>query len=256
MKFSSERPVPATFSSGMQRRDALVTLGAALALALPQRLDATERKPMITLDHVALAVRDIDAADRLLRDRYGFGSVEGGAHPQWGTANRIVPLGRHFIEVVGIADAALAAANPVGQIILEQTRAGDRFVGICLATTDKAATAERLGLKWVEGSRDTKAGRLSFRSAGIERAMKEGAGWPYFFEYDDADLRLGAGNPGHRVQPLGIARVEVTQDAARLHEFVGPDVPELVITQGTPDIQRIVIATKAGEITLPGRLGS
>ena len=210
---------------------------------------------MITLDHVALAVRDLAAADKLSRDKYGLGSVEGGAHPQWGTANRIVPLGKHFIEVVGIEDVARAAANPVGQIILEQTKAGNRFVGICLATTDKVATANQLGLTWVEGSRDTKAGRLTFRSAGIERAMQEGAGWPYFFEYDDAELRLGTGNPGHREKPLGIARVEVTQDVARLSQFVGPNVPELVITQGEPDIHRIVVKTERGEIILPGRLG-
>lgn len=210
---------------------------------------------MISLDHVALAVRDLDAADRLLRDRYGLGSVEGGAHPQWGTANRIVPLGRHFIEVVGIADAALAAANPVGQIILEQVRDGDRFVGVCLATNDKTATAARLGLHWVEGSRDTRAGRLTFRSAGIERAMREGAGWPYFFEYDDAELRLGAGDPGHRVRPLGIARVEVSQDAARLRDFVGGDLSELVVADGPPEILSVVVATEGGEIVLPGRLG-
>lgn len=253
MLFNSDAEAPLSRPS-VGRRQIILTLGGLAALALPKPLNAAQGNPMISLDHVALAVRDLDAADRLLRDRNGLGSVEGGAHPQWGTANRIVPLGRHFIEVVGIANAELAASNPVGQIILQQTRDGDRFVGICLATPDKAATAERLGIKWVEGSRDTKAGRLSFRSAGIERAMFEGAGWPYFFEYDDAKLRLGAGDPRHTVRPMGIARVEVSQKADRLRAFVGPGVPELIINEGPPEIHRVVIAVDGGEIVLPGRL--
>lgn len=136
--------------------------------------------PVIQLDHVALAVRDLDAADRLLRERFGLGSVAGGAHPLWGTANRIVPLGRHFIEVVGVVDAARAAANPVGRMIADQTRGGDRFIGVCLNTSDQAGTAAKLGIGWVEGSRDTAAGRLTFRSAGLERSLAEGASWPYF----------------------------------------------------------------------------
>ena len=38
------------------------------------------------LDHLVIAVSDLAAPT-------GYESIEGGRHPGWGTANRIVPLG-------------------------------------------------------------------------------------------------------------------------------------------------------------------
>ena len=45
------------------------------------------------LDHVLIAVTDLEAAAREFEARHGLSSVEGGRHRDWGTANRIVPLG-------------------------------------------------------------------------------------------------------------------------------------------------------------------
>ena len=44
------------------------------------------------LDHVLIAVAELEAAAREIEGRYGLTSVEGGRHAGWGTANRIVPL--------------------------------------------------------------------------------------------------------------------------------------------------------------------
>jgi len=61
------------------------------------------------IDHVVMAVRDLDdAGDRLLRD-HGLASVPGGRHARWGTANRIVPLGEDYIELIGVVDGEQAA---------------------------------------------------------------------------------------------------------------------------------------------------
>jgi len=38
-------------------------------------------------------VADLRAAAQELEARHGLVAVEGGRHPGWGTANRIVPLG-------------------------------------------------------------------------------------------------------------------------------------------------------------------
>jgi hypothetical protein len=48
------------------------------------------------LDHVLIGVTDLAAAARELEARCGLVSVEGGSHPHWGTANRIVPLGNEL----------------------------------------------------------------------------------------------------------------------------------------------------------------
>ena len=42
-------------------------------------------------------------------------SVDGGRHPGWGTANRIVPLGDTYIELVTVVDEAEAAQSPFGR---------------------------------------------------------------------------------------------------------------------------------------------
>lgn len=61
------------------------------------------------LDHVVVAVPDLDAAvDRLRRDT-GLAAAGGGPQPEWGTANRIVPLGSGFLEFMAVA---LGPGNP------------------------------------------------------------------------------------------------------------------------------------------------
>ena len=71
----------------------------------------------VELDHVLFAVPDLDEAAAQLKRRYGLGSVEGGRHPGWGTANRIVPLARTYIELIAVVDDAEAAEAPFGHWI-------------------------------------------------------------------------------------------------------------------------------------------
>jgi hypothetical protein len=47
----------------------------------------------LELDHVLIAVADLAEAARKIEARHGLASINGGRHPDWGTANRIVPLG-------------------------------------------------------------------------------------------------------------------------------------------------------------------
>ena len=51
------------------------------------------------LDHVLVAVDDLEAAAKEVEQRYGLASVEGGRHRGLGTANRIVPLGVTYLEL-------------------------------------------------------------------------------------------------------------------------------------------------------------
>jgi hypothetical protein len=56
------------------------------------------------IDHVLIAVADLGPSARAFEAKLGVTSVEGGRHPQWGTANRIVPLGDTYLELVSVAD--------------------------------------------------------------------------------------------------------------------------------------------------------
>ena len=63
------------------------------------------------LDHVLFAVADLAAAATEFESRYGLASVQGGRHDGWGTANRIVPLGDAYLELLAVVDEDEAASS-------------------------------------------------------------------------------------------------------------------------------------------------
>ena len=65
---------------------------------------------MVSIDHVAIAAIDQDRAAARLLDEVGLASVPGGRHPRWGTANRIVPLGDTYLELITVEDEMAATA--------------------------------------------------------------------------------------------------------------------------------------------------
>ena len=66
------------------------------------------------LDHVLIAFTDLEAAAREFEARLGLSSVDGGRHRDWGTANRIVPLGSSYLELVAVVDVGVAAGSSFG----------------------------------------------------------------------------------------------------------------------------------------------
>jgi hypothetical protein len=86
----------------------------------------------VELDHVLLAVTDLAAAGRELQVRYGLASVEGGRHPDWGTANRIVPLGASYLELIAVVNQAAAADSSLGRWApVARPAWADRLAGRC-----------------------------------------------------------------------------------------------------------------------------
>src|SRR5436190_1349123 len=105
------------------------------------------------IDHAVLGVRDLEVAGRRLQEQFGLGSVVGGAHAGWGTGNRIVPLGRDYIELMAVVDEDQASGSPVGRAVRERVAEGDRWLCWCVATDDLDGTAARLDLAVDAGSR-------------------------------------------------------------------------------------------------------
>ena len=124
------------------------------------------------LDHVLIPLADLFRAVSEFEGRYGLVSVEGGRHADWGTANRIVPLGDSYLELVAVVDPAEASQSAFGQWVAN-ARAG-RPLGWAVRTDNLDAVAGRLGLSVGSGSRFTATGEfLRWRIAGVERAMAE-----------------------------------------------------------------------------------
>ena len=76
---------------------------------------------MLTIDHVIVPVANLAPAAARIETRYGLASVEGGRHPAWGTANRIVPLGDAYVEVVAVVDPETAARAAFGRWVAAAT---------------------------------------------------------------------------------------------------------------------------------------
>ncbi len=205
----------------------------------------------LRVDHVLYAVGDLDAAAARFSDEFGLGSVAGGRHPGWGTANRIVPLGRAYVELVAVVDRAEAATSELGRPVLEAVASGERLVGWAVATDDLHRIATRLNLEVTRGSRLRPDGStLRWQLAGVAHALSTGA-LPFFIEWDaPPELHPGAAVADHAVGPRGIAWVEITVEQHQLHAWVGDCELPLRTTEGPPLLSAVAISTATGEFVL------
>ena len=203
------------------------------------------------VDHVLLATRDIDAAARHLLREYGLASVPGGAHAEWGTGNRIVPVGDQYIEIIGITDAAVAARSPLGRWITAHTADGDVLAGVMVEPADFDGVCARLGLTPTPGKRDLPDGTsVTWRLAGMAEAMTNTL--PCFIAWDSRQGRLGAAAPEGGVRATGIAWLEFGGDADAVNAWLGDeDAPGLRRVGGDPGIRAVAIDTADGEVVLP-----
>jgi glyoxalase-like protein len=176
----------------------------------------------VHIDHVIWTTGDLGAtADRLARE-HGLPSGGGGRHVGIGTHNRVFGLGGGYLEVIAVADREEAAGSPIGRAV---AAAPDGLFGWVVAVPDVPAHAERLGLPVTSIERDGLTARLT----GVAEAMAEP--WlPFFIQRDPGIVNPGAGGDAG-----GIAWIEITGDADRLHAWLG-DGEELPVRYAAGDV--------------------
>jgi Glyoxalase-like domain len=190
------------------------------------------------IDHVIWATADLDAAAERLERSHGLRAEGGGRHDGMGTHNRIVPLGRGYLELLAVADAEEAAGCALGRAVTEWlARVGEGLMGWAVATEDVTAVAGRLGTELVEIRRQGFAGRLT----GVAEAMAEPC-LPFFIERG-RDVRA----PGARGDAGGLRWVEVAGDAARLDAWLGGEELQVRVQPGAPAL----IGVGIGDQRLP-----
>lgn len=205
---------------------------------------------MYSIDHVVLAVADLAAAGERLRREHGIASLPGGVHADWGTGNRIVPMGDDYLELISVVDPDVGRTTVLGRALLELTADGaDRWFAVCIADTDLDATAQRLRLRIEQGSRVRPDGaELRWRGAGLTDAARKP--WlPFFISWDvPPGLHPGNAPVRHDVAVTGIANVELEGDASRLRDWLGPDgdVLPLTVIEGDPGMRAVTFSTAEG----------
>lgn len=207
---------------------------------------------MTGIDHVLFAVADFAETTARLQAEQGLGAVEGGRHSGWGTANWIVPLGTSYLELIGVVDESVAPNNLFGRRVQQVIEGGGGPFAWCVTPADFDGTVARLGLEAGSGSRQRPDGAtVSWRMAGLDVALADPSR-PFFLDWQVAPQdHPGRAVAGHRVQPEGIAWVEVRGDEAAIRDWLGDDEPPVRVRRGPPALLAVGIATREGEIVVP-----
>jgi hypothetical protein len=179
------------------------------------------------IDHVLYATADLDAAAARVERELGLVAVPGGRHAGMGTANRIVPLGGGYLELITAADPDEAAGSDLGRAVQARLASGgDGLLAWAVAVADLGPVAARLGTPTITITREG----LSARLTGLAEAMREPT-LPLFVARDP-----GVADPGAGGSAGGIAWVEVAGDERRLGDWLGgADLPVRVVA-GPPAV--------------------
>lgn len=201
----------------------------------------------VVFDHVLVAVNDLAEAAADFRNRYGLESAEGGRHTGLGTANRIIPLGDAYIELIAVADHEEAAGSALGRWVTEKCSDGDRPAAVCLRTQDIESTARIIGSPVVAMQRVRPDGvALSWRLCGLETTLADPS-LPFFIQWDvEADDLPGSLPEGHPNQNIELAWVEVAAGEDAIRARVGAEGPDIRCVEAGTGLVAIGLSTPDG----------
>jgi hypothetical protein len=207
---------------------------------------------MMQIDHVIIAVNDLDPAAHHFRDRFGLVALPGGNHPT-GTANRVIPLQPpQYIELLGVGQQELLRSHQFGERLLHRLFLGDSILGWAVRVDDIDAEAARLGRAAIPGQWNGTDGMVS-RWHNIFADFEDFDALPFFIRYatDDAEVQQArydeADSPAH---PAAITRLVVGGDREKLLSWVGTESLPLHFIDGPPGLHAVVIDSPSGEIVI------
>jgi len=164
-------------------------------------------------DHVIITTPDLDrTAERWVRR--GFDVLPGGRHEGIGTANRIVPLGAGYVELLTVADGQEAATSRFGGWALTTLADDERLMGWALAVDDVEPIAARLGT----GTDVIARSGLRALTAGLAEAAARPER-PFFIAREPGTPDPGAVAAQHRIPVDGLATLVLGGTRARLEDW-------------------------------------
>jgi hypothetical protein len=143
---------------------------------------------LLGIDHLVIAVRDLDDAAEELERRIGLASSGGGRHPTLGTQNRLAWLEDTYIELVSITDRGVAEGSWLGVPTIAALESGGGLATWAIATNsidaDVAALREN-GAGFGDpapGERERPDGAVVRWRLAIGRGL--GPAEPFLIEHD------------------------------------------------------------------------
>ena len=195
-----------------------------------------------------IAVAELAAAAQKLEADHGLTALEGGRHRGLGTANRIVPLGDAYLELVAVADATEATGSFFGRWV----GSGEipRLLGWCVRTHELDAVAERLSLGIEAGSRTRPDGtEVRWRMSGLEEASNEPS-LPFFIEWGQGTPYPGSAPVEHRAGEATIEELRLEGDPHRIQRWLGGARLPIAVSEGPPALRSLLLSGEAGQIVL------
>jgi len=125
-----------------------------------------------SLDHVIIAVRDLEPATDTYARLFGRGASWRGEHPGQGTANSLFRLANTYVELVGVT-----GDGPFARAIGERLeRDGEGLVGLAFGTDDAEACAAELRRRGLPAA-DPVEGSGADSRTGAKRSWRN-VHWP------------------------------------------------------------------------------
>jgi hypothetical protein len=208
---------------------------------------------LLVLSQIIVGVTDLAAATSRFRS-LGFDVLDGGVHPGVGTANRVIPLGDQYVELLGVVSPDQARESEYGRSLLRAIADGDRLVRWSLRTHGIADVAGRLGVTVEQRRRLRPDGvLLTWRAAGLALALAD-ATLPFFMQWDHAEQYPGAMPAKHPNGARAVTSLSLTpRDAVRFPRWIeGADVPLRWVAEREPGLWSVGVATNRGEIVIRG----
>jgi len=161
-----------------------------------------ERAWGLALDHLIIAVPDLEHAPLAFADAYKVEISGGGVHPRHGTANKLALLNGHYLEFLTVRDADVAQDGWLGMAATRAISTSEPLMTWAIRTTDLARTREYFeaaigDLPPVEpGERLTDSGnRISWRIQHLyelSTPVGDRVPLPFFIEWEDPATQPGA----------------------------------------------------------------
>ena len=207
------------------------------------------------LDHVLIAVNDIDEAGRTFSEYLGFTVTPQGSHPDRGTCNRLIVFESEYLELIAVQESDLASRHRPDLISFLAQREG--LYMFALGTRGIDRTIESLRLRGVGvhdatvGSRlaDSDKGGYSWRSAAVDPRVVPGSA-TFLIQHDQtiAERYQEPANPTQhpngalRVAQVTLAVADARAAAARWRQlFKVPAGPESTARHVLGDVRRAAV---------------
>ena len=208
----------------------------------------------LSLDHVLIAVHDLEAAGRAYSEGLGFTVTPAGRHPDRGTSNRLIVFDSEYLELIAADRVDRAATHRPDLVSFLGQREG--LLMFALGTPNIERTVESLRLRGLSlqdpavGSRmsDSENSGYSWRASNIDPALTPGSA-TFLIQHDqtiEERYRQPANPTRHQNGALGLRGLtlavrDTPAAASRWRQLFG--LPAGPISTGSHPLGKVTRAT-------------